>query len=256
MKDTAIKLQDSNPLDRRRFLAATAVATLAATAKARDYGPHAQPVRYPDPDVIVLDKRFAKYKLPNAPIQRLHTGTLWAGTRRGKIFISRNADGPAAAVTWTRLDTLSPAAPNRFPSAIYVDPSNGSRAWISYSGYSANTPTRPGHVFEVTWDPIAGTATWTPLDGSAGGALGDLPITAVARDDATGDLYAGTDFGVMRCNDCRSATAHWHVAATGMPASEIPHHAIDVRARVLYAGTHGRGAWRLWLPGASGDRDD
>ena len=36
------------------------------------------PTRYPDPDIVVLDKRFAKYKIGNTPIQRLHTGMLWA----------------------------------------------------------------------------------------------------------------------------------------------------------------------------------
>ncbi|MEW6160861.1 MAG: SMP-30/gluconolactonase/LRE family protein [Verrucomicrobiota bacterium] len=36
------------------------------------------PVRYPDPDIVVLDPRFGKYKLGNTPILRLHTGTLWA----------------------------------------------------------------------------------------------------------------------------------------------------------------------------------
>jgi gluconolactonase len=44
----------------------------------RRYGPGAEPVRYPDPDVIVLDKRFAKIKIGNSPIKRLHTGMLWA----------------------------------------------------------------------------------------------------------------------------------------------------------------------------------
>ena|SRR5579871_96949 len=44
----------------------------------RDYGPNASPVRYPEPDVIALDKRFAKYAIANTPIQRLYTGTLWA----------------------------------------------------------------------------------------------------------------------------------------------------------------------------------
>ncbi len=33
--------------------------------------------RYPNPDVIVLDKRF-KYKLGNTPILRLYRGTMWA----------------------------------------------------------------------------------------------------------------------------------------------------------------------------------
>ncbi len=68
-------------LGRRSFLAAAAAATTAAVTKSalgRDYGPGAPPVRYPDPDIVVLDKRFAKYKLGNTPIKRLHTGTLWA----------------------------------------------------------------------------------------------------------------------------------------------------------------------------------
>jgi gluconolactonase len=42
------------------------------------YGPHAEPVRYPDPDVVVLDPRFNKIKIGNSPIRRLHTGMLWA----------------------------------------------------------------------------------------------------------------------------------------------------------------------------------
>ena len=29
-------------------------------------------------DVLVLDKRFARIKIGNSPIQRLHTGMLWA----------------------------------------------------------------------------------------------------------------------------------------------------------------------------------
>jgi gluconolactonase len=37
-------------------------------------------VRYPDPDIVVLDKRFAKYKLGNSSIQRLYHSKemLWA----------------------------------------------------------------------------------------------------------------------------------------------------------------------------------
>lgn len=63
--------------DRRAFLAAAAALT-ATPLLGRDFGPNAEPVRYPDPDIVVLDKRFAKYKLGNTPIQRLHTGCLWA----------------------------------------------------------------------------------------------------------------------------------------------------------------------------------
>jgi gluconolactonase len=65
------------PVGRRWFLGA-AIAAGARGAMARDFGPNASPVRYPDPDLVVLDNRFAKYRLGNTPIQRLHTGCLWA----------------------------------------------------------------------------------------------------------------------------------------------------------------------------------
>src|SRR4051812_40293718 len=37
------------------------------------------PMMYPDPDILTIDnRRFGKYVIFNTPIQRLHTGTLWA----------------------------------------------------------------------------------------------------------------------------------------------------------------------------------
>jgi gluconolactonase len=70
-------------IDRRTLLttaiaaAASAVVAPAVRADERDWTGQ-RPVRYPDPDIIVLDKRFEKYKIGNTPIQRLYTGTLWA----------------------------------------------------------------------------------------------------------------------------------------------------------------------------------
>lgn len=67
-------------MDRRGFIAGTVAATFTTTAlgQGRDYGQNAAPVRYPDADIKVLDKRFAGYKIGNTPIQRLFTGMLWA----------------------------------------------------------------------------------------------------------------------------------------------------------------------------------
>lgn len=62
---------------RRSFL--TSLSSLAAAPLlARDFGPGAPPVRYPEPDVIALDKAFEKYKIGSAPIERLYTGMYWA----------------------------------------------------------------------------------------------------------------------------------------------------------------------------------
>jgi len=38
----------------------------------------ANPIRYPDPDIVALDDRFRPYILFNTPMQRHYTGTLWA----------------------------------------------------------------------------------------------------------------------------------------------------------------------------------
>lgn len=62
---------------RRSFLT-TLAASAAGSLLARDYGPGAQPSRYPDPDVIALEDAFKKYIQGNSPIRRLHTGMLWA----------------------------------------------------------------------------------------------------------------------------------------------------------------------------------
>ena len=168
-----------------------------------------------------------------------NTGTIWAATSTGRVFISENANDPAASVIWNRVDPVT-NDPGRAISEIYIDPTNARHAWISYNGYNVNTPTTPGHVFEVTWSG-AGAATW--VDRSYG--LPDFPITAVVRDDLTGDLYAASDFGVMKLPN---AGPPWVVAGSGLPMVEVAGLTIVPAARILYAATHGRSAWSLSLP--------
>jgi gluconolactonase len=77
--DASGKLKERREFMRRMGMAAFAAsATPAAFAQALErYHPDAPPSRYPETDVISLDKRF-KYKLGNTPIVRLYRGTLWA----------------------------------------------------------------------------------------------------------------------------------------------------------------------------------
>jgi hypothetical protein len=169
-----------------------------------------------------------------------NTGTVWAATNGGRLFISDNADAPAASVVWTRLDPSAANDPGRFISGIYVDPANPNHAWVSYSGYNFNTPAQPGHVFEVI--RTGATATWVNLDGGTG-PMGDLPVTDIARDDLTGTLYASTDFGVLKL-----VGGTWVLAGQGMPMVEVAGLTIVPSERLLYAATHGRAAWKLTLP--------
>jgi hypothetical protein len=166
-------------------------------------------------------------------------GTLWAGLRRGRVFVASNADDPTAAnVTFYRIDT--PSTPTRFVSGIAVDPANPNHAFISFSGYNAYNPTQPGHVFNVVYDPNTHTATWNRFDNN----LGDQPITGIAVDWTKADLYVSTDFGV---NILPAGSGTWVPAGGSLPPVAVYGLTIDTNARILYAATHGRGAWRLSL---------
>jgi gluconolactonase len=71
---------------RRAFLGTVLGGAALAPATAQQISPAAtsrdwsgqQPVHYPDPDLVALDKRFGPYMIGNTIIQRLFTGTLWA----------------------------------------------------------------------------------------------------------------------------------------------------------------------------------
>jgi len=151
--------------------------------------------------------------------------------------------------TWTRRSSpswdgysgpgrSSRTASKRCCTSIYIDPADPNRAYLSYSGYNLTTPATPGHVFRVDTN-AATTATWTDLSTD----LADLPITDLVYDKPTGDLFASSDFGVLRR---AGGTTTWTLAAPGMPNVEVAGLTI-VPGEVLYAATHGRSAWRLKL---------
>lgn len=174
-----------------------------------------------------------------------NTSTAWAGSTGGRLFVSFNVDGPAAAVVWNRADfdfnagANATGSPSRVVTDVAIDPNNTSHAWVTYSGYSAVTPSQPGHVFSVTWN-ASGTPTITNISFN----LPDIPLTSVVFDPVTGDLYTASDFAVFRM---KAGTTTWDIAGTGMPIVEVPHLTINPGARVLYAATHGLSVWTLPL---------
>ena len=170
-------------------------------------------------------------------------GTLWAATRRGRVFVASNADNAtASAVTFYRIDTSS--QPERFVSGIDVDPANPNHAFVTYSGYNAYATaagTATGHIFEVTYNPTTHAATWS---GDLASNLGDQPITGIAVDWQTKTTYVSTDFGVFAR---RSGKTNWQKGGNGLPPVAVYGLSIDLGSRVLYAATHGRSAWVLNL---------
>jgi len=97
-------------LDRRSLLtggaALAATLGMSATAIARNFGEGEPPQRYPDADIIKLDPRF-RAQIGNTPIQRLHTGTLWAegpAWHAGGRFLIWSDIPNDEALRWTEED--------------------------------------------------------------------------------------------------------------------------------------------------------
>jgi hypothetical protein len=176
---------------------------------------------------------------------RSNGNVVWTATSTGRVFVTTNALTPnPSQIVWHRIDTSSSVDPNRYVTDIYVDSTNPNHAFISYSGYNQATPTTPGHVFEVLYNPATFTATFTSLDGSGNKALGDLPVGAIVLDEKKDTLYAGTDFGIVTSKGKDA----WNDAHPGLPTTTIPFLSLDPENRVLYVTTHGFGAWSLKLP--------
>jgi hypothetical protein len=189
------------------------------------------------------------------------SNTLWAATTAGRVFVTHNVNAvDPQAVQFCRLDDKDPHSPPRFVSSIYPDPANPNRAWISYSGYNSSTKDTPGHVFEVTAtgagsDGCPTAAVWRDLAVESGstthyGPADDIPILDLVRDDYTGTLYASTDFGVLQGTPSGANYVWTRAGSANFPFVAVSGLTIDPCSRVLYAATHGRSIWRMFLPAA------
>jgi hypothetical protein len=177
---------------------------------------------------------------------RNDTSTLWAATSAGRVFISKNANAnDPATVQFVRLDPLATNDPPRYPTAIFVDPSDPNHAWITYSGFNAKTPATPGHVFEIRFVPGSGaapaTASFTSLDGHKINGYGDIPASSIIV-SKSGTLYVGNDFGVVQK---QKNSPVWHLTAAGLPNVTVSDLVYVPERGVLYAATHGQGVWQL-----------
>jgi hypothetical protein len=160
--------------------------------------------------------------------------------------VAKNADAAdPVTVLFRRIDDKAANSPPRYPTAIAIDPDNSNHAWITYSGFNAKTPTTPGHVFDVLFDPATGGATFAALDGTGDLSFGDIPATSLAV-SGRHVIYVGTDYGVL----ASTRVGQWQPAGTNLPAVAVADLVLVPERGLLYAATHGQGAWELRVDSA------
>jgi uncharacterized repeat protein (TIGR01451 family) len=158
---------------------------------------------------------------------------VYTGSEEGWIYLSTDAK-VADSPTWTRVGQAK--VPGRPVTQIAVDRSNYRIAYAAFAGFNRATPSRPGHVYKTA----DGGQSWADISGN----LPDSPVNSVILDPSYANtLYVGTDVGTFVTYD---GGVHWNVLGSGLPGSAVWQLDLDPSHRVLAAGTHGRGGWRLF----------
>ncbi len=155
-----------------------------------------------------------------------------AGTETGFIYLTDGGGTATGATTWRA----------RRPRKAWVtwvafDPTDSQVLYATYGGFGGR------HVYRST----NGGRRWKPIDGEGASGLPDIPVHVVLVDPEDSErLFLGTDLGVFVSVDGGASWAQEN-AGFGNIVTESLHLQREGRARMLYAFTHGRGAWRVRL---------
>lgn len=143
--------------------------------------------------------------------------------------IATNAGG-----TWHQLSMTG--LPNRYIAGVTVDPASPAHAYAVFNGYSRRWIPGGGigHVFETT----NGGQTWTDISGN----LPDVPSDAVLLKN--NQLALATDLGMYTAQAGQGAQTSWSRLGTGLPNASV-NNVTPGPGGYIYAGTHGRGIWRI-----------
>lgn len=131
-------------------------------------------------------------------------------------------------------------APGSVVSAMAWDPTNVNVAYATISNFGVV------NVFKS----IDGGRTWSARSGSGPTAIPKIPaLTVVVNPADAQQVFVGTDLGVFTSID---GGASWAVETTGFANTPVESLRISQQApHHLFAFTHGRGAWRVPIGGAT-----
>jgi gluconolactonase len=156
---------------------------------------HDGPVRYPDPAVRVLDRRFEQYRVGNAAVERIATGYRWA---EGPVWF-----GDHGCLLWSDI-------PNN--RVMRWDQSTGSVSTFRIPSNYANGHTRDRQGRLISCEHLTRRVTRTEYDGSITVLIDEFdgkPLNApndvvVASDDSV--WFTDPGYGIMSNYEGRQAT--------------------------------------------------
>jgi hypothetical protein len=170
------------------------------------------------------------------------------GTNDGNVQYGFNlGQGVANSATWVNVTGGNAVLPNRPMLDVATDPLNPLIGYAAVGGFNENTPSTPGHVFQVTCSANCATYTWVNKSGN----LPNIPIDSIiANPRYPQQVFAGSDWGLYYTNDVTAGSPAWYRFEAGLPHVMIWDMAIDHGFTTLALFTRSRGAYAWPLPDA------
>lgn len=169
------------------------------------------------------------FTIHNAPA---NSDYIYVGTDDANVWRTSNGGDD-----WT---LITDGLPYRYCMSIETHPDNAEEVYVAFSGFRWAEDI--AHIYKST---DAGS-TWTPIDGD----LPDIPVNDIqvfTSGDSTG-LVIATDVG---CYYSYDDGAHWLALGSEMPIVSVYEIYYDSNTGYVFAGTYGRGAWKIKMPRAA-----
>jgi hypothetical protein len=175
------------------------------------------------------------------------------GTNDANVWIGFDlGTGIASQANWVDVTGSNIVLPLRPVLGVALDPRvpavDVPVGYAAVGGFNANTPTQPGHIFQVSCASNCSSFTWANKTGN----LPDIPVDSIiVNPNIPQQVFAGTDFGVYYTNDITVASPVWARFDNGIPHVMIWDMSIDRGGTTLSVWTRGRGAFVYPLSGPS-----
>jgi hypothetical protein len=168
------------------------------------------------------------------------------GTNDGNVQYGFGlGQGTNDSATWVNVTGGNAVLPNRPILDVTISPSNPLVGYASIGGFDQNTPSTPGHVYQVTCTANCASFTWVNKSSN----LPNIPVDSIiANPNFPQQVFAGTDWGLYYTDNINVATPIWQRFQAGLPNVMIWDMAIDRGKTTLALFTRARGAYAWPLP--------
>ncbi|MCB1582148.1 MAG: hypothetical protein KDI92_03720 [Xanthomonadales bacterium] len=170
------------------------------------------------------------------------------GTNDGNVYYGFGmGHGIANSASWVNVTDSNSVLPNRPILDVVTFGSNAQTGYAAVGGFNQNTPSTPGHLFQINCDTDCGVFEWKNKSGN----LPNIPVDSVMINPHIPEMvFAGTDWGVYYTEDISVDTPLWYRFTDGIPSVMIWDLVIDRGMTTLAAFTRSRGAYVWPLPQA------